>query len=86
MPVSADAMLSAGMAGNLDIIRAGKFITHTVATGGTKLAFLGDVMYLPKPYPRPKVFSIGDIFLAVGIFIYIQQIMVKRFSKHKHKI
>ncbi|MDF2531494.1 MAG: hypothetical protein K0Q65_1075, partial [Clostridia bacterium] len=31
--------------------------------------------------PRPKVFSIGDVFMAVGVFIYIQEIMVKKSLK-----
>jgi len=52
--------------------------THQPITDKTLLWFLGDVIPLPKPYPFPKVISIGDVVLALGIFLYIQQQMVKR--------
>ena len=78
MPVSQDAMINAGLAGDLEALINGEIVTHTVITSDTVLKFLGDIFILPKPYTRPKVFSIGDVFLAIGIFVYIQEIMVKK--------
>lgn len=78
MPVSQEAMINAGLAGDLDALINGEIITHTIIVQDTVFKFLGDIFILPKPYPRPKVFSIGDVFLAVGIFVYIQEIMVKK--------
>lgn len=83
MPVSGEAMLRIGLAANLQAIQNGEIITHTVINDKTVLSFLGDVLVLGKPYPRPKIFSIGDIFMAVGIFIYIQSIMIKRIRNDK---
>lgn len=49
---------------------------HTLFHSSTQLGFLGDVISINKPYPFPKIISIGDIFIVVGVFILIQQIMV----------
>lgn len=76
MPVSADALKFAGLYKNLSDIALGRLVTHTLMNTSTKLRFLGDVLPLPKYYPRPKVYSIGDIFMAIGIFIYIQKLMI----------
>jgi uncharacterized membrane protein YjdF len=81
MPVSQEAMISAGLAGDLNALINGEIITHAVIAKDTVLKFLGDIFILPKPYPRPKVFSIGDVFMAVGVFVYIQEIMVKKSLK-----
>lgn len=83
MPVSQDAMIRAGLTGDLDALINGEIITHTVIGKDTVLKFLGDIFILAKPYPKPKVFSLGDVFLAIGIFVYIQEIMVKKYIKAK---
>ena len=76
MPVSADALKYAGLHNNLADIALGRIVTHTLMNTTTKLRFLGDVLPLPQYYPRPKVYSIGDILMAIGIFIYIQKLMI----------
>lgn len=86
MPVSQDAMIKAGLGGDLNALINGEVVTHTVIAKDTVLKFLGDVFILPKPYPRPKVFSIGDVFMAVGVFIYIQEIMVRKSFKKKDSL
>ena len=42
---------------------------------GVRLGFLGDVIVLPSFLPA-KVISIGDLILAIGAFIFCQQVMV----------
>ena len=81
MPVSGDAMADIGLMDNMIAIRDGKIITHTLMNGNTALKYLGDIFVLAKPYPRPKIFSIGDVFMALGIFMYIQEIMIKKSEK-----
>lgn len=83
MPVSQDAMVQAGLTADLAALQNGEIITHTIITKNTILQFLGDIFLLPKPYPKPKVFSLGDVFMAVGVFMYIQEAMVKRTFKKK---
>lgn len=83
MPVSGKAMAGIGLIGNMIEIRDGRIITHTLMNNHTVFKYLGDIFVLPKPYPRPKIFSIGDILMALGIFIYIQGIMIKKIKKEK---
>lgn len=83
MPVSGEAMVGIGLMDNMINIRDGKIITHTLMDSQTVFKYLGDIFVLPKPYPRPKIFSIGDVFMALGIFIYIQEIMTKKLKKEK---
>ncbi|HYF84364.1 MAG TPA: DUF5317 domain-containing protein [Clostridia bacterium] len=83
MPVSGEAMTNIGLIDNMHAIRDGKIITHALINNHTVFKYLGDIFVLGKPYPRPKIFSIGDIIMALGIFIYIQEIMVKKLKKDK---
>lgn len=80
MPVDGSAMVSIGLVDNMISIRDGNVITHTLMDSGTVLRYLGDIFVLPKPYPRPKIFSIGDVFMALGVFLYIQEIMIRKFK------
>lgn len=43
-----------------------------LAQGETRLWFLSDVLVLPPPFPWPTAFSLGDLFLAVGIVLLLQ--------------
>ncbi len=45
---------------------------HALITSSTKLWFLADIIIVDRPYPWPKVLSIGDLFLIAGIFWFIQ--------------
>ncbi|MFD1040452.1 DUF5317 domain-containing protein [Virgibacillus byunsanensis] len=75
MPVSEEAsavldphyieMLKSGLAGK-----------HALLTDSTILPFLGDILPLQPPYPRQQVISIGDIVMNVGVFLFIQKVML----------
>jgi len=49
---------------------------HIMLDANTILPFLGDIIPLSPPYPRSQAISIGDIVMNVGIFIYIQHVML----------
>ena len=51
-------------------------IKHVAVTANTKLVYLADIILIPRPYPLPKILSIGDVFLILGLFVFIQEIMV----------
>lgn len=51
-------------------------IKHMAVTPDTKLVYLSDIILIPRPYPLPKILSIGDVFLMLGLFVFIQEIMV----------
>ncbi len=81
MPVSGESMVGIGLADNMIAIRDGHVITHTLMGNETVFRYLGDILVLSKPYPRPKIFSLGDVIMAIGVFLYIQEIMIKKFKK-----
>ncbi len=85
MPVSGELMVNIGLIDNMMNIRDGKIITHTLINDHTVFKYLGDIFVLGKPYPRPKIFSIGDVIMALGVFIYIQEIMIKKAAIKKLK-
>ncbi len=64
MPTSAELLEEAGRLGHVE-----DRPTHTnsvIADDDTRLAFLGDIFALPESMPMSNVYSIGDIFIAVG--------------------
>ncbi len=87
MPVSAEGLKAAGLHEYLKMLIDGKVITHTIIDKTTKLPILGDIITIPNPYPLPKLLSIGDIFLAIGIFLFLQKAMMnKNMFKRDSKI
>ncbi|EOC99658.1 DUF5317 domain-containing protein [Caldisalinibacter kiritimatiensis] len=84
MPVSGAGLENLGLMDQLNMLKQESIATHTLVTDSSKLVFLGDIIPIPKPYPLPKMISIGDIFIALGIFFFLQGAMVNRkLSKHK---
>lgn len=51
-------------------------IKHTAVDKDTKLVWLADIILIPKPYPLPKIISIGDIFIMGGVFLFFQKEML----------
>ncbi|WP_353093268.1 DUF5317 domain-containing protein [Tissierella praeacuta] len=80
MPVAIDALKHSNLYTQLALLDEGRIMTHTLADEFTKLVFLGDIIPIPKPYPFPKVISIGDIFISLGLLILIQSYMKKRYE------
>jgi hypothetical protein len=78
MPVSLEALRIVGMpATRVAYLVAGLSLTHRPMRPGTALWLLGDLLYLPPQLARSSVFSIGDIILAGGVFLFIQDAMSK---------
>lgn len=48
-------------------------IKHVGINENTRFKLLADIILIPKPYPFPKILSIGDIFLMLGIFVFFQE-------------
>lgn len=78
MPVDLRAAEVAGLTRAAEELARPEYIKHSAAHAGTKLLFLADIIPIPRPYPRPAVASIGDVVMAAGIFILVQQAMVMR--------
>jgi len=72
MPVSVDALLKTGLDDMLPLLKCKSYAIHTILVPSSRLKFLSDIIPLPPPYPRPRVLNIGDIIMAIGVFILIQ--------------
>jgi hypothetical protein len=76
MPISIPAAHAAGLSEFVDYISSGIYPTHTLISETTKLWFLGDIIPLPPSYIRPRVFSIGDAVMGVGVFMLVKAYML----------
>lgn len=81
MPVSASGLSLLGMEPYLEMLKNNSVITHTLITDNTNLLFLGDIIPTPKFYPFSKIISIGDVFIGIGIFVLIQNGMLRRIKE-----
>ncbi|WP_432405923.1 DUF5317 domain-containing protein [Wukongibacter sp. M2B1] len=78
MPVSVDTALAKGFTQSITKLSEGKIAGHSILIkGDTNLWFLADIINIPPPYPFPQTISIGDIFMAIGTFSFIQVNMKK---------
>jgi len=80
MPVSLWAVDAAGLEEFKSDLFNPDYPYHVAMTSTTRLKIFGDIIPLPRPYPRPKVFSIGDLLMAIGVFFLVQEAMLKKKS------
>lgn len=81
MPVSVEASEVLGPY-YVDLLQQGGAVSkHFAMDASTRLSFLGDIIPLSSPYPRTQVISIGDVVMNLGIFLFIQHMMVDKSRK-----
>lgn len=56
---------------------------HALLVDSTHFKWLSDLFFIGPPYPWPKVLSIGDVFLVIGVFWFIQVVMTQSIEKTK---
>ena len=61
MPASPAALAGAG----LPVVEPG--FQNSTAVADPRLAFLGDVFFVPAGWPLSNVFSVGDVLIALGV-------------------
>ncbi|NHM30034.1 DUF5317 domain-containing protein [Neobacillus terrae] len=83
MPVSGEAatVLSPEY---IQYLKNGHYAKHQLMTESAHLKFLGDIIPLSKPYPRTQIISIGDVVMNIGVFLFIQNIMVGRRNENNN--
>lgn len=80
MPVSAKALsVYPNMTAEAVISQCADYY---IATDGAHLLFLGDVIYVPLKFFEGFL-SIGDILIAIGMFLLIVRVMGKNSVNHK---
>ncbi|MCM3663672.1 DUF5317 domain-containing protein [Mesobacillus subterraneus] len=76
MPVSAEAAAILDPS-YIEALKEGLYAKHSLLDSSTKLGMLADIIPLTDPYPRTQVISIGDVVMNIGIFLFIQYLMVE---------
>ncbi|MDO7906796.1 DUF5317 domain-containing protein [Paenibacillus sp. JX-17] len=65
-----------------ELLKEGAVVSkHFMMDSSTRLSFLGDIIPISSPYPRTQVISIGDVVMNLGIFLFIQSLMVGKKEK-----
>lgn len=73
MPVDVNMALSKGFNESVNMLASGRIVGHSILVKGeTRLSFLADIINIPPPYPFPQTISIGDVFISLGIFLFVQ--------------
>ena len=70
MPVSIKALKFSKLYNELTLLEEGRILTHVLIDKSTKLSILSDIIPIPKPYLFPKIISLGDILIAIGLFVF----------------
>lgn len=79
MPISLEAVRQAEMPDVLFALETEGHYRHSVPmTEDSRLPFLGDIFGVAHPLPAPRVFSIGDVFVAAGAVWFVQESMLGR--------
>lgn len=72
MPITYEALASAGLGHAAASAAPGTLVFGSkdvlLPFAETRLGWLSDIFVIPPPFPVPSVFSIGDVFIALGIF------------------
>jgi hypothetical protein len=74
MPASPSALAGAG----LPVTEPG--FQNSTALPQPRLAFLGDVFYIPASWPLSNVFSVGDVLIALGMVWALHRICRSRLA------
>lgn len=72
IPVSLDALKLAGMNNTIELIQNGQYKLYEIIANGTDYSLLGKVIAVDKILPISGVFSVGDILMTLGLFIFIE--------------
>lgn len=59
----------------VESIKSGENPQFTLLAEETRLKPLADVFVLPRPYPRPSVFSMGDLVITLAVVVLVQRVM-----------
>lgn len=85
MPVSSTAVRAVGYTGSLSRLETVRDGIHVLLQPTTRLPWLADIIPQPLPSPFGGVASVGDILLALGVFMLIQSKMIYVGRRRKNR-
>lgn len=86
MPVNIILGSGTKLNGFIETIKNGDVSNYVLGTTGNLPALLGKIIMTPDWYPFPKLLSIGDILISIGIFIFILGESRRKNFKRKSKM
>lgn len=78
MPVTIEGIETLVSGEYIEKLTSGSDLAHQLLTDQTMYPFLGDIIHIMPPYPFPKTISVGDIFMSIGIMVFIICVMKMR--------
>lgn len=75
MPISIDGLTLAGFADLAEHTLSGKMAFYVPLSEASKYGFLCKIITIPPPYFFPQILSIGDVFIALGLFLFVQSVI-----------
>lgn len=75
MPILKEALLSLNKTREIDLLINDQLLTHTLINEATRFKALCD--NIAVKYLLPKVISLGDIFLALGLALFVSYYMTR---------
>jgi hypothetical protein len=80
MPITPEALLRTGYDVNAPELETGYLVGRSknvvMEAGKARLWFLSDIFVLPRPFPIPAAFSLGDVVIAAGMFFFLWKPMM----------
>jgi hypothetical protein len=87
MPITPEALTQIGYGDSLQHVPMGTVVLGSkdvlLAPGQGLLWWLGDLLVVGERIPRPTAMSVGDVLLAVGVFVFILQTTWSRATRQK---
>lgn len=71
MPVSMSNLNKAGLTALFDGITDGSIVNYVAAEATGAITVFTKFIAIPKPYPFPKILTIGDILMTIGLLLFI---------------
>lgn len=78
MPVVKEALLYNGSIKELAYLEKSMSLTHTLAVSGRAFNVLADTIPIGRFINIKTVLSIGDVFLSLGLFMLVEDVMKRR--------
>jgi len=86
MPVIVGGLEGAGLSALLEGITDGTIINYVASEATGVMTVLTKFIIIPKPYPIPKILSIGDIVMSIGLLWMIMGEMARPSYSGKGKM
>lgn len=82
MPITHEALVAAGLGRAAASSAPGTLVFGSkdilLPFAQMQMGFLSDMFVVPPPFPIPSVFSVGDVFIALGIFSVVPGVLGSR--------